>query len=194
MVRLTGGIDLKPAVFLDRDGTIIKHVHHLVDPALVQLLPGVPDAILRLQLHGFACVVVTNQSVVGRGLLSEEGLQQIHEEMAKQLSSFEIRLDGVYSCFKVPEQSDPCVIEHPDRKPGPGMIFRAAQELSLNINRSWMIGDSISDVMAGRNAGCEGAILLATPESCKHRLSISPPPIKAATLSAAADVILCHSW
>ncbi|MGE3638852.1 MAG: HAD-IIIA family hydrolase [Pirellulales bacterium] len=154
------------AVFLDRDGTIIEHVHHLTDPTKVRLLPGAADAIRRLQQNGYKCVVVTNQSVVGRGMLSMAGLHRIHDEMARQLAQSGIKLDGIYLCTLAPKESDPTIVEHPDRKPGPGMIFQAAEELSLNLSESWMVGDSISDVLAGHNAGCRGSIKLISSADC----------------------------
>jgi D-glycero-D-manno-heptose 1,7-bisphosphate phosphatase len=181
---------LKPAVFLDRDGTIIEHVHHLTKPGQVTLLPGAPEAIRRLQSNDYACVVVTNQSVVGRGMLSDAGLQQVHDEMARLLEHFHVRLDGLYSCTLAPTVTDPTVIEHPDRKPGPGMLWRAAQELSLNVKLSWMVGDSISDILAGHNAGCRGTILLSSSARNDQANQIGSDQYQAADLLAAADLIL----
>lgn len=152
--------NLAPAVFLDRDGTIIRHVHHLADPADVELLPDAPKTISALQDQGFKCVVVTNQSVVERGLLTPEGLEEVHAEIAAQLAAFDVVLDGWYHCPIAPQESDPTVVEYFDRKPGPGMLFRAARDMGLDLSRSWMVGDAISDVCAGRRAGCQGSILL----------------------------------
>lgn len=156
------GKRLRPAVFLDRDGTLIEHVHYLCEPEKVKLVPGAAQAVRRLQSLGYACVVVTNQSVVGRGMLSERGLEEIHHAMHRELAKGGTRLDGVYSCPVAPTQGDPLVIEHPDRKPAAGMLFRAARELGLDLSRSWMVGDSLTDVMAGSNAGCAGSILVRT--------------------------------
>lgn len=153
---------MKHAVFLDRDGTIIEHVHHLTDPSSVRLIPGVAEAIGSLRAGGYACVVVTNQSVVGRGLLSEAGLDAVHAEMTRQLATEGVELDGLYYCPVAPSVGDPLTIEHPDRKPGAGMLLRACRELGLDATGSWMIGDSISDTLAGRNAGCLGCILVRT--------------------------------
>ncbi len=151
---------MKPAIFLDRDGTIIRDVPYLTDPALVQLLPGAAQSIRTFESLGFACVVVTNQSAIGRGLLSLERLDEIHAEMIHQLNDQGARLDGIYFSTAVPNDSDRTVVEEPDRKPGPGMLLRAARDLQLDLRKSWIIGDMISDVLAGRNAGCMGAILL----------------------------------
>lgn len=153
---------MRAAVFLDRDGTLIEHVHYLNDPKQVRLLPGGPEAVRNLQALDFACVVVTNQSAVGRGMLTLEGLDEIHREMHRQLAEHGVQLDGVYFCPVAPTSGDRTSIDHPDRKPGPGMLLRAARDLVLDLERSWMIGDMYSDVLAGRNAGCRGTVLVRT--------------------------------
>jgi len=154
---------MKPAVFLDRDGTVIEHVHHLADPDRVALIDRAAEAIARLQAAGYACVIVTNQSVVGRGMLTIGGLDEIHQVMDRQLAAHGVQHDGLYYCPEPPRGSgDQTTIEHPDRKPGPGMLQRAARELDLDLAASWMIGDALSDILAGQNAGCRGSILVLT--------------------------------
>ncbi len=150
----------RPAAFLDRDGTIIEHVHYLTDPRLVRLLPGAAEAIRSLREAGFACVVITNQSAIGRGMLTEEGLARIHDEMCRQLAAEGAVLDAIYYCPEAPDEEDRTVVERLDRKPGPGMLFRAAETLGLDLDASWMVGDLISDVLAGVNARCRGSVLL----------------------------------
>lgn len=157
----------RPAVFLDRDGTVIRHVPYLVDPADVTLVDGAAESIASLQRAGYACVITTNQSVVGRGMLSEEGLAEVHRVMHDQLAEHGVSLDGLYYAPQAPTQGDPTVIEHPDRKPGPGMLRRAAGELGLDVGRSWMVGDSLKDTHAGRNAGVRGTVLVLTGEGVK---------------------------
>jgi mannose-1-phosphate guanylyltransferase len=183
-------LKLRPAVFLDRDGTVIEHVHHLTDPSQVRLLNGAPEAIRRLQSNGYACIIVTNQSVVGRGMLSETGLKRVNDEMLRQLAVFDVQLDGVYFCPVVPQQEDPTIIEHPDRKPGPGMIRKAAQELSLDVSKSWMVGDSISDVLAGQNAGCKGTVLVTDKIDDTPAIRLNLEQHNAVDLGAAAKLIL----
>ena len=153
---------MKPAVFLDRDGTLIKHVHHLRQVQDVSLVPGAAGAVSALARAGYACVVITNQSVLGRGLLTLPQLERIHERMAALLAHGEARLDGIYVSPHVPGTSDQSVIEHPDRKPGPGLLQRAALELGLDLAQSYMVGDSLSDVLAGQNAGCRESLLVLT--------------------------------
>jgi D-glycero-D-manno-heptose 1,7-bisphosphate phosphatase len=115
--------------------------------------------------------LVTNQSVIARGLLTIPELEQVHVELARQLDREGAALDGIYFCPELPQGRDQTVIEHPERKPGPGMLLRAARELALDIGSSWMVGDSISDVLAGRNAGCRATMLVHTgygSESLRH--------------------------
>lgn len=153
---------MKPAVFLDRDGTLIDLVHHLSDPRDVRVLPQTGLALRELRSRGYACVLITNQSAIGRGLLTVEGLHEVHAELLRQLALEQTELDGFYFSPLMPTIKDPTVIEHPDRKPGPGLLLRAAAELDLDLSRSWMVGDTVSDMLAGRNAGCRGTILVRT--------------------------------
>ena len=156
MAPAGGGGGMRPAVFLDRDGTIIASVHYLADPELVRLIDGAARAIRALRSAGYAIVVVSNQSAVGRGMLSVERLFEVHDAMCRQLAEAGASLDGFYFCPAVPASDDRTAVDHPDRKPAPGMLLRAAIDLDLDLSRSWMIGDMVSDVLAGRNAGCMG--------------------------------------
>lgn len=178
------------AVFLDRDGTIIEQVHHLRDPADVRLLPGSGGALRTLRDTGYAVVVVTNQSVIGRGMLSEDGLALVHAEMCRQLAEFGVELDGYFYCPIAPTGGEPLEIEHPDRKPAPGMLLRAARELDLNIASSWMIGDALTDILAGRNAGCASTILIRTGYGATQPVGHSAIDYVVDDLAAAAELIL----
>jgi D-glycero-D-manno-heptose 1,7-bisphosphate phosphatase len=149
----------RPAVFLDRDGTLTEERSYITRPDQVRLLPGAALAVRLLRQAGFACVVVTNQSAVGKGLITLAELGHIHVEMLRQLRDEETELDGLYSCPFSPTETRS---EHPDRKPAPGMLLRAARELDLDLANSWMVGDRVSDVLAGRNAGCRESVLVRT--------------------------------
>ncbi len=153
---------MRPAVFLDRDGTIIEHVHYLSDPADVRLIVGAPEAIRMLRTAGYVCVLITNQSAVARGLLTNQQFGRVQTELARGLRRHRTELDGTYFCPVAPATEDRTIVEHPDRKPGPGLLWRAARELDLDVTRSWTVGDMISDALAGRNAGCRGSILVKT--------------------------------
>ncbi len=111
---------VKPAVFLDRDGTIIRQVHHLADPAHVEVLPGAARAIRELREAGFACVVVSNQSAVGRGILTLERLAEIHAEFCRRLGEEGAAIDGWYFCPEAPRTEDRSAVDHliGSRRPG----------------------------------------------------------------------------
>ena len=183
----------RPAVFLDRDGTIIEHVHYLADPAKVRLLPAAAPALRRFLDAGYALVVITNQSAIGRGMITVDQYEQVDAEMRRQLLAEGVRLAGVYYCPELPVGDDLTVVTHADRKPGGGMLVRASHDLGLDRSKSWMIGDMISDALAGRNAGCLGSLLVRTgkqppvdePESGGEAYFSTVDD-----LSAAADTIL----
>ena len=163
---------LRPAVFLDRDGTLIVDVPYLADPAQVRLIPGAATAVQRLRQAGFACVVVTNQSAVGRGYITLEQMHLVQDEVARQFAAAGAPLDGAYWCTHAPQVQDKVVIEHVDRKPGPGMLLRAARELNLDLARSWIVGDQVSDMLAGRNAGCRGGVLVRSGHDVTAALAL----------------------
>ncbi len=144
----------RPAIFLDRDGTLIEDVDYLSDPKDIRIIPGVIEGLTRLAQAGFARVIVTNQSGVGRGIITLSQLEEIHDEMARLFAEQGVIFDAIYSCPEVPSGNSEAEVEHEDRKPGPGMLKRAARELGLDLAASWMIGDKQSDVLAGYNAGC----------------------------------------
>ena len=152
----------RAAVFLDRDNTIIADPGYLSDPDEVSLLPGAGQSIRRLNKAGYAVVVVTNQSGVARGMVSEHVLGEIHDRLREVLLEQGARLDGVYYCPYL--EGDDAVVEQYRRrsdlrKPEPGMLLRAARELDLDLDRSWMIGDSARDVEAGVRAGCRAILV-----------------------------------
>jgi D-glycero-D-manno-heptose 1,7-bisphosphate phosphatase len=144
-----------PVVFLDRDGTINRDVHHLSDPAQLELLPGVAKGLRRLRARGCPLVVVSNQSPIGRGMFTEDRLREINARLAAMLADEGIEIAGWYWCPHLPGAGCAC------RKPAPGLIFRARDELGVILEGSWMIGDRLSDLQAGRSAGAQ-TILVAT--------------------------------
>jgi len=142
-------------VFFDRDRTIIEDPGYLTDPEAVKLMPGVDLAMRGLADEGFKLVVVTNQSAVARGMITEEGLEKIHDELRRQLGERGVELDAIYYCPYHPDGTvEEYARESVDRKPQPGMLLRAAKELTLDLTASWMVGDSPRDVEAGQRAGC----------------------------------------
>jgi D-glycero-D-manno-heptose 1,7-bisphosphate phosphatase len=157
------------AVFLDRDGTVIEDPGYLNHPDQVKLLAGAGEAIRELQQLGFKTVVVSNQSGVARGILTEEMLEQIHERLRSLLASLGASLDGIYYCPYHPEGIIPKYRRESDwRKPKPGMLLAAAQEMDLDLKSSWMIGNNPSDIDAGRSAGCRTILINTTRAAPTH--------------------------
>ena len=145
----------RQAVFLDRDGTINKQVGYCGDPRQIELLPGAARAIRRLNELGVPVIVVTNQSAVARGLITEEQVRRVNAEVALQVARESGgRLDAFYYApFHPTEGNDPRYTCDSDwRKPGGGMLRQAARDFSLDLARSFMVGDADIDHEAGKNA------------------------------------------
>lgn len=145
--------DGRPAVLLDRDGTVMRDVGYPRDPADVELLPGAAAALRAFGDAGLVLVIVSNQSGVARGLITASEAAAVHARLVEVLDAESVVLDGAYYCFHGPEEGCPC------RKPAPGLLLRAAADLGLELGRSVTIGDRERDLEAGRAAGCRDAIL-----------------------------------
>ena len=140
-----------PAVFIDRDGTLMEEVHYCSDPAQVRVFPGAADALGALQRAGFRTILVTNQSGIARGLISLEQYEKVHARLLELLGS-EL-LDAAYMCADGPDG------QSLRRKPAPGMLFEAAREWDLDLSRSWMVGDKSIDIECGNRAGVPGILV-----------------------------------
>ena len=151
--------EARPAIFLDRDGTVIEQVHYIGDPELVRLTPGAGPALRRLADAGFALVVVSNQAAIGKGVITQAQYDAVETRMAERLAEHGVRLTASYHCPKPGCGSDRMVIEQHDRKPGPGMLLQAAAEHRLDLARSWMVGDKLDDMRFARNAGLRGVLV-----------------------------------
>jgi D-glycero-D-manno-heptose 1,7-bisphosphate phosphatase len=148
------------AVFLDRDGVLIVDVDHLTAPEDVRVLPRVPQALARLRDAGWRLIVATNQSVVARGWITEERLEEVHRVLLAALRSRGAEIDAVYYCPHHPEGSVAAFRRVCScRKPNPGMLLRAAEEWNLDLPRCVIVGDAPSDVEAGRRAGCRTVLV-----------------------------------
>lgn len=179
----------RPAVFFDRDNTLIEDPGYLRDPAAVRLLPGAADAVRRLREAGFVIVVATNQSGVARGLLDEPTLDAIHARLRELFAEAGAPIDAIYACpyLDGEEAVVPQYRRDSDRrKPRPGMLLQAARDHDLDLAASWGIGDSDRDTQAAHAAGCRAVQL--TPDG---------PPRDAGTaehyapsLAAAVDIVL----
>ncbi len=143
------------AVFLDRDGTILEHVAYMTDPAQVRIAPGAAEALRHLKHTGFLLVIISNQSLVERGLGTRLQADAVSLRMEALFAEHGIRFDAIQYCFDAPDSNSP------RRKPNPGMLLEAAAELDIDLKRSAMIGDDPRDPQAGRAAGCALNILIA---------------------------------
>lgn len=177
------------AVFLDRDGTINREVNYLSRLEDFRLLPGVSDAIRRLNEADFAVVVVTNQSAVARGFLDEPGLQRIHDAMRARLARQGAIIDAVYYCPCHPDGLPPYDRDSDDRKPNKGMLHRAVRELGLQVEGSYVVGDQERDVMLAEDTPLTSVLL--TPRGRAPGEGTSADHI-AATLPKAVDWILAQ--
>ena len=159
---------VRRAVFLDRDGTVIRNDGDLGDPDAVELLPGAADATRRLRDAGFMLVVVTNQGGVARGKYDEAAVHATHarlEQVLRERTGLPAVVDAFYFCPFHPEGTvERYRREHPWRKPAPGMLLEAAREHALELPASWMVGDQERDAQAGAAAGCR-SILLGAPSA-----------------------------
>ena len=156
------------AIFLDRDGTINKYVGFLRDINKFELLDGVSEAIRKINLSQYLCIVVTNQPIIARGELSVDGLTEIHNKMETLLGNDGAYIDKIYYCPHHPDKGydgeiSELKIECECRKPKPGLIVKASKEFNIDLEKSWMIGDSERDILAGKNAGCK-TILIGNEE------------------------------
>lgn len=152
------------AIFLDRDGTINKYVGFLRKTDQFELVNGVAEAIKKINQSGYLAVVVTNQPVIARGEVTYEGLHMIHNKMETLLGNDGAYLDGIYFCPHHPDKGfdgeiKELKIDCNCRKPKAGLLLQAANDLNIDLEQSWMIGDGKNDILAGKNAGCNTALI-----------------------------------
>jgi len=153
------------AVFLDRDGTINEEVNYLSSAEQFRLLPGAGEAIRMLNQRGWRVIVITNQSGLARGYLTEEELARIHHQMKADLDREGAHIDGIYVCPHHPDDGCPC------RKPGTALFEGAAQEFDIDFSRSCAVGDKMADLLPGARLGCHTILLLTGhgPEELETR-------------------------
>lgn len=175
---------MKRYVFLDRDGTLVRDTGYPHRPEDYELLPGVEQALRRLCAAGYRLAIVTNQSGIGRGYFGEADFERFQALLLADLAAAGVAIDRTYHCPHTPAEGCGC------RKPAPGMLWRARDELGADLAASWMVGDGAVDVELAARAGCRGAIRV-------HAAPGSPPPAarppcyaEAADLAQAAAQIL----
>jgi D-glycero-D-manno-heptose 1,7-bisphosphate phosphatase len=184
---------MKRAIFLDKDGTLIEDVPYNCDVRLMRLMPGASGGLRRLQAAGYVLIVVSNQSGVAHGKFSVEALDAVEATLRSHLEDHRIRLIGFYYCPHHPEGFvSPYARSCDCRKPFPGLLIRAASERGVDLAASWMIGDILHDVEAGRRAGCR-TILLDNGHETQWQLSPHRcPDYMVDDLESAADLILAQ--
>lgn len=174
----------RPAVFVDRDGTVIEDRDYLADPAGVRLLPGAARAIARLNQAGIPVILVTNQSGIGRGYFTEDDYSSVHDRMTALLRAEGAELTAAFHCPHAPDRDPPCVC----RKPRAGLFERAAAEFDLDLRRSFFVGDRLRDVLPGTSMGGSGFVIGGGDAS---ELSEIPSEISVvASLSEAVDRVI----
>ena len=146
---------MQRAVFIDRDGVICRNrKDHVKSWEEFVFLPGVLNALVRLSRSDFLVIVITNQAIVNRGMVPVEVLEDIHRRMVRAVESVGGRIDRVLYCPHRPDENCGC------RKPQPGLLLQAAQEMGIHLSSSWLIGDALSDMVAARRAGCQRYMVL----------------------------------
>ncbi len=149
-----------PAVFLDKDGTLIDDLPYNVDPDKIRLTPGVAEALPLLTKAGYRLIVISNQPGVALGYFDQAALSQVEQRISTLLAGHGVRIDDYYWCPHHPRGTIPAhTAVCSCRKPMPGLILRAAQEHAIDLSRSWFIGDILHDVEAGRRAGCRTILI-----------------------------------
>jgi len=177
------------AVFLDRDGTLIHDPGYVTHPDQVQMVDGAAEALKEFRLLGYKTVVASNQSGVARGIVTTEMLERIHDRLRELLAVKGATLDAIYYCPHHPEGVVPEFRQESDwRKPKPGMLLAAAQEMNLDLSQSWMIGDNDRDVEAGRSAGCKTILIASTASDAAHPQT-SKPDYVAVNLREAVNIV-----
>jgi histidinol-phosphate phosphatase family protein len=178
----------RPAVFFDRDGTLIEDRHFIDDPASVTLMPGAAAAIVRLRAAGFAIVVATNQSGIARGRITPAAYDAVEARVEALLEEAGARLDATFMCPHHPDVTGSCDC----RKPAPGLFTRASRELGLDLSRSVLIGDRWRDIAPANELRARGILVPSTEtseldvEQAQHEAAVAP------SLAAAVDMIVAR--
>lgn len=179
-----------PAVFLDKDGTLVENVPYNVDPGQMRLTPGAGEGLAALHRAGYRLIVISNQSGVARGYFPEEALEGVAERLGELFAETGVPLAGFHYCPHHPGGSVARYAVSCDcRKPAPGLILAAASEHNVDAGKSWFVGDLLDDVEAGRRAGCRTVLIDNGHETEWQRSPAREPHHVAADLAGAARFI-----
>jgi len=178
------------AVFLDRDDTLIEDPGYINHPDQVKLLDGVAEALIELKAMGYKLVIVSNQSAVARGIITEKILAQIHERLKQLLAEKGAYLDRIYYCPYHPDGVVPKYRKESDwRKPNPGMLLAAADQMDIDLSQSWVIGDSKLDIEAGLRAGCKTILINRFSDYKQLKPDEPKPDYRAVNIKEATNII-----
>lgn len=172
---------MKRYVLLDRDGTLVRDTGHPHRPEDYELLPGVGAALRRLTGAGFRLAIVTNQSGIGRGWFDTAAFERFQARLLADLARAGVAIDATFVCPHAPDAGCAC------RKPAPGLVLRARDELGADLAASWLVGDTERDIGAARSGGCFGAVRVGAPAPLR---GADPLAFEAPDLAGAADLIL----
>lgn len=181
------------AIFLDRDDTLIEDPGYINNPDQVKLIAGAAEALVELKAMGYKLVVVSNQSGVARGIVTEEALDKIHDRLKNLLAEKHVHIDKIYYC---PYHIDGVVKKYRKesdwRKPNPGMLIAASNDMDIDLSKSWMMGNNESDIEAGLKANCT-TILIDTPSHDKlSEPNQIKPHYKAVNMKEAVNIVKKH--
>jgi len=178
------------AIFLDRDDTLIHDSGYINHPSQVELIPYTAQALVEFKNLGYKLVVVSNQSAVARGIVTEEVLAQIHEKLKTLLAKENAYLDAIYYCPYHPQGVIEKYRRESDcRKPNPGMLLKAAKDLDIDLNNSWMIGDRPKDIAAGKKADCKTILLESISHTHLNNTETQKSDYKAVNMKEAVNII-----
>ena len=178
---------MNKAVFLDKDGTLIKDVPYNVNPDLIEFEDDAFESLRNLQDRGYKLIIISNQPGVALGYFKEEELKKVEEKITDLLGKNQVKLDGFYYCPH--SENDICDC----RKPKPGLLLNAAKDHDVDLSKSWMIGDILNDVEAGNRSGCKSILIDNGNETEWIMSSLRKPSFTARNLKEAAEFIMVES-
>lgn len=186
---------MQKAIFLDKDGTLVTDIPYNVNTSVVRLEKGVLEGLTALQTSGYLLVIISNQPGISMGLFSQNESEYLINYMRDLFAKYGISITGFYYCPHKPVKKDE--EEKPNctcRKPEPGLIIKAAKELNINLNESWMIGDILNDVEAGSRAGCRTILINNGNETEWEMNLVRMPDYLAGDFQDASEYILSKTF
>ncbi len=151
---------LRPAVFLDKDGTVLQDIPYNVDPARMAFAPGAREGVARLAVLGLPLIIITNQPGIALGMFGAEALRPVRRRLARMFEEEGAALAGFHYCPHLPGGALPAyAVSCACRKPAPGLLLAAAERHRIDLGRSWFVGDILDDIEAGRRAGCRTVLI-----------------------------------